>query len=423
MGSLSRALGSAVFVLLLVVAAQADTIYMRNGSVIRGRVVNYTGGQFTVMLDAGGQSRATLSGSEIERIEFDATGDQTGGAAPYTPPRAGADSHDPSHSTETYDPAPTADDHASAPPVDDPVDAAPVSDAGAVTVSVPANADWAPTQVRVRRGDRVRVTASGSATLDRAGRRTVTPAGSDIPDRNKLLTSKPTGGLIAVIGDDNDDFIFIGSQAEFTAQRNGMLFLSVNEGDLTDNTGTFMARVAINPPRGSAAPVASAPRAAESRPAAQPQPQPRPSAPAAAPRDEAPRITGSAGSAVREATVTVPARNDWTSTQIRVTQGTRVRISADGTIQLDRGGQRVATPAGIDVPDKGKLIPGRPTGALIAVIGDDNDDFIFVGEGTEFVARRDGLLFLSVNEGELTDNSGSFAVRLVVEQPRATATR
>jgi hypothetical protein len=31
------------------------------------------------------------------------------------------------------------------------------------------------------------------------------------------------------------------------------------------------------------------------------------------------------------------------------------------------------------------------------------------------------LLFLSINEGELSDNSGTFQVRVTVEQPRTVA--
>jgi hypothetical protein len=59
------------------------------------------------------------------------------------------------------------------------------------------------------------------------------------------MPNYPTGGLIAVIGDDNDNFIFIGKTGEFVAQRSGRLFLSVNEGNLKDNAGTFSARVEI----------------------------------------------------------------------------------------------------------------------------------------------------------------------------------
>jgi hypothetical protein len=141
-----------------------------------------------------------------------------------------------------------------------------------------------------------------------------------------------------------------------------------------------------------------------------PPPATRPSAP-----------TGNANSAVREADVLVQAKNDWTSTQLQVQRGARIRVSAAGVVQLDKTGQKTASPAGIEAPDRGKLLPDKPTGGLIAVIGDDNDDFIFVGQDGEFVAARDGLLFLSINESELSDNSGTFQVRVTVEQPRTVA--
>jgi len=116
------------------------------------------------------------------------------------------------------------------------------------------------------------------------------------------------------------------------------------------------------------------------------------------------------------------AANGWTNSGLVARRGQRIRINASGRITL--GGGRVSTPTGLTgVTDNEKLMRSYPTGGLIAVIGDDNDDFIFVGDGTEFVARRDGLLFLSVNEGELSDNSGNFAVHLVIEQPRASASR
>ena len=94
----------------------------------------------------------------------------------------------------------------------------------------------------VRRGQRIRVSASGRVSL--GANRISTPAGiPNLPDSNKLMRNEPTGGLIAVIGDDNDDFIFIGARREFVAQRDGVLFLGVNEGNLNDNTGAYDAVV------------------------------------------------------------------------------------------------------------------------------------------------------------------------------------
>jgi hypothetical protein len=55
-----------------------------------------------------------------------------------------------------------------------------------------------------------------------------------------------------------------------------------------------------------------------------------------------------------------------------------------------------------------------PTGALLAVIGDDNNDFIYIGASREFTAGRDGALYLGVNEGNLNDNSGAFDVKIEI---------
>ena len=66
-----------------------------------------------------------------------------------------------------------------------------------------------------------------------------------MPDDGKLLKSEPTGGLIAVIGDDNNEFIYVGQTIEFTATRDGALFLGVNESNLNDNTGAFDVTVKL----------------------------------------------------------------------------------------------------------------------------------------------------------------------------------
>ena len=106
--------------------------------------------------------------------------------------------------------------------------------------------------------------------------------------------------------------------------------------------------------------------------------------------------------------------NGWTSTGYVVRKGQRLRITATGRVMLGQG--RSATPAGISsLPDPSKLMPSEPTGAIIAVIGDDNNDFIFIGSRREFVANRSGYLFLGVNENYLEDNKGAFDAILEVE--------
>jgi hypothetical protein len=111
-------------------------------------------------------------------------------------------------------------------------------------------------------------------------------------------------------------------------------------------------------------------------------------------------------------TVSVVAAADWTSTEIRVKKGQWISINASGQIEL--GSSRRTGPEGTNLTDPKKLIANTPTGALIAVIGDDNDDFITIGPQSSFLADRDGILFLSVNEANLRDNTGSFTARIRV---------
>jgi len=106
--------------------------------------------------------------------------------------------------------------------------------------------------------------------------------------------------------------------------------------------------------------------------------------------------------------------NGWTNSGFVVKKGQRIRIVGDGTISLGNG---VSTgPSGLyEREDPTKLLKSVPTGALIAVIGDDNNEFIYVGSERTFTAARDGALFLGVNEGNLDDNSGSFEVRIEIQ--------
>ena len=110
----------------------------------------------------------------------------------------------------------------------------------------------------------------------------------------------------------------------------------------------------------------------------------------------------------------VCAPNGWTNSGLVVRKGQRLRISATGRVSLGSG--RFSTPAGLTgSPDSEKLMRNEATGALIAVIGDDNDDFLVIGTRRDFVSQRDGVLFLGLNEGNLTDNTGTFDVVIEAE--------
>lgn len=98
--------------------------------------------------------------------------------------------------------------------------------------------------------------------------------------------------------------------------------------------------------------------------------------------------------------------NGWINTGIFVYSGQTLVISATGEISL--GNQKFSSPSGINLSDPNKLLKKKPTGGLIAVIGDDNNNFYFIGNSSRFVAQNSGILFLGINEGNLDDNSGEF---------------
>jgi Caspase domain len=264
------------------------------------------------------------------------------------------------------------------------------------TIRADARADnltngWTNSGLRVRIGQRVRISAAGRVSLGKlvySG-----PEGVTINDPNKLLRNAPTGALIAVIGDDNDDFIFIGSRREFVAQRNGVLFLGVNEGNLSDNTGTY--EVVIE------AEVSSNSETSQDKIS-----------------DQGSTGNGSTFFSIRANVRADNVDNGWTNTGLVVRIGQRVRISAAGRVSLGKLGY--SGPEGMTINDPDRLMRTQPTGALIAVVGNDNDDFIFIGNRREFVANRTGVLFLGVNEGDLSDNSGSYQVVIEAEAGSST---
>jgi sRNA-binding regulator protein Hfq len=275
-----------VLISLLASMAQADTIHLKNGSVIKGKVTSFADDQFIVLIDTGGgrqMSRAMIYMGDVSRIEFDSAPPGDAGREPSSitaPPATESSTRDtqtrtstpiepppitrePSTSPPTRDPEP-AQPEKSTEPEKSPTTAPPVAETSSSetssserttrkptgpvktqTVDVMARRDWTSTGLIIKRGDRIRITAAGSVTLDQASGRTSGPEGIELTDPRKLMGDQPTGALIGVIGADNDDFIFIGASAEFTATRDGLLFLSVNEGALSDNSGSYKAVIEV----------------------------------------------------------------------------------------------------------------------------------------------------------------------------------
>jgi hypothetical protein len=139
-------------------------------------------------------------------------------------------------------------------------------------------------------------------------------------------------------------------------------------------------------------------------------------APGAVPVTQAP-----ATQAARAVTVHVDATQPWTDTGLSVSQGDRVSFHASGQVQVN--GRQVATPDGSNVTATnrsrqggnrgsgydGYPIPGAPVGALVGRIG--NSEPFGIGTQTQpLVMPESGRLMLGVNDNDLSDNSGSFAV-------------
>jgi hypothetical protein len=229
-------------------AAFGDTIKLKDGTVLKGKVVSYGQGKFTIIVYIGGTpSRYVLSVDEVDSVEFDPSTDlatASGGIA--ASPGTTTPAVDSSANSRAADSGAAAAPAAAPAPAND----LPPTAAGGLlaaatekSVDVAAAADWVSTGIRVQRGQRIAIESTGEIGLGNNKRSG--PDGLNLSDPRKLIPNRPTGALIAVVGDDNDDFVYIGSNGEFVATHNGVLFLSINEGNLKDNSGAFSARIKV----------------------------------------------------------------------------------------------------------------------------------------------------------------------------------
>ena len=215
----------------------ADTIRLKDGSVIRGQVIGFKDQQFTILIGGNARGRrgqTTVYVEDVESIEFDSNSGNPGTATDESARNVPVNrpSSNPSNQPDN-----TAPDTRS----NDPGPVVPTPTFFTIKVGVRAdnaNNGWTNSGLVVRKGQRLRISASGRVSLGR-GRFSLPGGVATIQDNDKLMRNEATGALIAVIGDDNDDFILIGPRRDFVAQRDGVLFLGVNEGDLADNTGSY----------------------------------------------------------------------------------------------------------------------------------------------------------------------------------------
>jgi hypothetical protein len=273
--------------LVLAASALADTIRLKDGQVIRGQIVSFRDQQFTVLIGSGAggrRSRVTVYIDDIDSIEFDSAAGVSGQADPpagdpYTPPAESARAQTQTQTTQprstTQRPPTLGNDGgasnsgnttpantnagrtntgASSPTSTQPSPAGGGGQSPFFPVRVRVRADgtangWTDSGLMVRKGQKLRISATGRVSLGEG--RFSTPTGLPrVVDTEKLMRNEPTGTLIAVIGDDNDEFIPVGANREFYAPRDGRLFLGVNEGKLDDNTGPYEAVIEVEPVAG-----------------------------------------------------------------------------------------------------------------------------------------------------------------------------
>ncbi len=394
-----------VLVLLIVLGsvsiAAADTIYLRGGTTLRGNVLGFINGRFAIQLT----SSATLPVNPgNDRNQSTYPSNRTGrtvsaGEVIFLRPRDidrieidGRSLDDARYQTRTVD------------------------------VSLGAN--WIDSGVDLKRGERVRVDASGTIY---AGRVRITPAGLSTTDPNAPLPRAAEGELIGVIGNDYDaPIIEIGSGREFVADRDGRLYLTANRGAYTDARGAFNARirkeVALtaltraednqnqdennDDPFGLPGDSGAGPAATRSR---EPGYNPNPSG-------------GRRNNRTLEKVIDVPGNQPrGVDTAIDLRTGDQVAISASGNVTAGRR-------AGVVSPEGGRQgaagvfgasrypVPTAGVGALIGYIistnGQTSQPF-YIGSQSTFTTPVDGRLYLLVNDDNYSDNSGSFSARIL----------
>jgi len=348
--------------------ASADTIYLRDGRSIRGTLLGFINGRFVVRVDPRfSTSPPATSDPNVARNR------SIEGEIQYFRP----------NEIDRIE-----------------IDGRSLDDARfeVRTVQVGLEPNWIDSGVDVRRGERVRVSATGVITL---GRARVTPDGLQRTDPTAPLPNANEGQLIAAISDDpRAPIIELGGSREFTADRDGRLYLTVNRGSFADARGSF--NVQIRRERDLAAIEADTgfPRTPGRRRSRQPVP-----------------VTP------QESTITVPGNSRSTDTGIDVRAGDQITFIASGTVVAGQRAGEVG-PEGRRSTGFGSIIGTRPVpsagvGALIGYIrtlaGQASQPF-FVGSNLTFTAQVDGRLFLLINDDNYNDNSGSFTVRIRLNQ-------
>lgn len=333
------------FSLAVLLNTSADTVRLKNGRLIKGQVVSFRNGEFVIRLAPTDshpqhQDRMILLVDTIESIEFDTASTPSGGAP-----------------AEKF-------------------------------IVLDAQQEVVATGVHVRRGEKVRITASGEMQFPDG--RVSGPAGLDSRE-SWPFPGERFGVLIAVVGSSESAiYHVVGDGGDFEARKDGEIFLQINARSLRGARGAYTARIHAGFPPASAGPATRQPTSATFRQL----------------RHE------------RE----VPADKEWVDTGIDLLEGDTLHITAEGTIHYTssktcgpNGGARTFRDLirALPVNDVGR-------GALIGLVGQTGVATpFFVGTELRVEVTGTSRLFLGINDDNYQDNSGRFRVRIeIIPAPR-----
>lgn len=259
-------------------------------------------------------------------------------------------------------------------------------------VEVTLDSNWIDSGINLRRNQRVQVDATGLIT---AGRSRITPDGLQRTDPTAPLPGAKEGELIGVVGDDSRaPIVELGSSREFTADRDGRLYLTANRGAYADARGSFTVQIKRERGNDSAGP--------DRRPGRIRSRNRQPAEPSQ-----------------REITINVPGTSRGTDTGIDVRAGDPITFTASGTIiagqRVGQVGPEGASSTGFSSGVNARPVPSAGVGALIAYIRMANGQLsqpYTIGSQLAGTVPADGRLILAINDDNYSDNSGSFSVRI-----------
>lgn len=105
------------------------------------------------------------------------------------------------------------------------------------TITVPANQQWVPTGITVRRGERIGFNVQGEVQFANGERATAAGSVNQRRVSGSPLANELAGALIGRIG--NGQPFAIGNQTAIPMPESGPLYLGINDDNVSDNSGQF----------------------------------------------------------------------------------------------------------------------------------------------------------------------------------------